>query len=91
MENRLRVTLDQFAINKLKCHFPHADNTKEMLALESKCEELSVQVERLTTEKETAREEIKRLKDQVKFCYFVFILMFTTILSSSRISCVFKP
>jgi len=37
--------------------------------LESKCEELRAQVERLTKEKEGAFDEIERLKDQVKLCY----------------------
>lgn len=47
------------------------DNTKKIIALESKCKELCDQVDRLTKEKETAFEEIERLKDQVKLCYLV--------------------
>lgn len=45
------------------------DNAKEIVALESKCEELRAQVEFLTKQKEDAFEEIERLKDQVKFYY----------------------
>ncbi|EFN80570.1 Heat shock factor 2-binding protein [Harpegnathos saltator] len=44
-----------------------------MITLESKCEELSVQVERLMTEKETAHEEIRRLKDQNELGEFLSI------------------
>lgn len=48
------------------------------MTLESKCEELSAQIERLTTEKKTADEKIKCLEDQVKSYYPAFILTFTT-------------
>ncbi|XP_011876176.1 PREDICTED: heat shock factor 2-binding protein-like [Vollenhovia emeryi] len=41
------------------------DNAKEIVELESKCEELRVQIERLTKQKEDAFEEIERLKDQI--------------------------
>ncbi|XP_036149139.1 heat shock factor 2-binding protein [Monomorium pharaonis] len=41
------------------------DNAKEVISLESKCEELCGQIERLTKEKEDASEEIERLKDQI--------------------------
>lgn len=51
------------------------DTQKEIIALESKCEELCDQVNRLTREKETAFEEIERLKDQVKLRYLVSLLI----------------
>ncbi|KAL6444672.1 hypothetical protein ACFW04_002039 [Cataglyphis niger] len=41
------------------------DNAKRIMALESKCEELCDQVDRLMKEKETAFEEIECLKDQI--------------------------
>ncbi|XP_018306427.1 heat shock factor 2-binding protein [Mycetomoellerius zeteki] len=41
------------------------DNTNEIVALKSKCEELDTQIERLTKDKEGAFEEIERLKDQI--------------------------
>lgn len=44
-----------------------------MLVLESKCEQLRAQVENLTKENQIAFEEIERLKDQVKFYYFIFV------------------
>lgn len=51
------------------------DNATKIIALESKCEELFVQVDRLTKEKETAVQEIERLKDQVKLYYLVSLLI----------------
>lgn len=45
---------------------------KDTRTVELKCEELSVQVELLTKEKETAHKEIKRLKDQVQFYYYYY-------------------
>lgn len=45
------------------------DNAKEIVALESKCEELRSQITCLTKQKEDAFEEIEHLKDQVKFYY----------------------
>ncbi|XP_012055043.1 PREDICTED: heat shock factor 2-binding protein-like [Atta cephalotes] len=41
------------------------DNTNEIVALKSKCEELHTQIECLTKEKEEAFEEVERLKDQI--------------------------
>jgi hypothetical protein len=50
------------------CALPLADDTREITAeLKSECEELRVQVELLTGEKDAAFEEIERLKDQVYY------------------------
>lgn len=77
-------------LTKLKRYFPHTDNAKEMIALESKCEKLSAQVERLTTEKEIAYEEIRRLEDQVTFYYPTFILISTVSLLHSILATNFS-
>lgn len=51
------------------------DNAKRIMALESKCEELCDQIDRLTKEKETAFEEIECLKDQVKLYNIISFLL----------------
>lgn len=53
----------------------YIDNAKKMIALESKCEELGVQIDHLMKERETAFEEIERLKDQVKLYYLISLLL----------------
>ncbi|XP_032667112.1 heat shock factor 2-binding protein-like [Odontomachus brunneus] len=61
-ENKIHTFFNKFSTSSVSVS---KDNAKELIALESKCEKLSAEVERLTTEKETAYEEIRHLKDQV--------------------------
>ncbi|XP_029177144.1 heat shock factor 2-binding protein-like, partial [Nylanderia fulva] len=59
---KTQALFDDFSMSSVDAS---KDDAKKMVALESKCEELGVQIDRLTKEKETAFEEIERLKDQI--------------------------
>jgi len=63
-EGRIRATWSsrEFSVNFF---WNVADDTREITALKSECEQLRVQVELLTGQKDAAFEEMERLKDQV--------------------------
>lgn len=81
--------LNTFCMNKYVLHFASnfviffndkklnivfvSDNAEKILVLESKCEQLRAQIEKLNKEKKIAFEEIERLKDQVKSDYFISV------------------
>ncbi|XP_024874517.1 heat shock factor 2-binding protein-like [Temnothorax curvispinosus] len=61
-EKNSHTLYDKFSTSSVSAS---KDNAKEIVALESKCEELRAQIECLTKQKEDAFEEIERLKDQI--------------------------